>query len=129
MVVNMQIKHIFDTKAFRRQRVPLLLLAMLPSLLIDIYLAFEIASHQNSFLVPAQIRSIWDAAAPFAANFMLLKAPAVFAYFKFRRQRLGSFVCVDENRVVYRKSKMNFLPNWIMVILIMTNSILRVLKV
>jgi len=99
-------KHSFDPKAYRRQCVPFLFLSMLPSLLLDGYLAYHLAAHQPSFFIQTDIRSFWDAAAPFAANFMLLKAPVIFAYFKFRIQRLESYVCLEDKQVVYRTNKM-----------------------
>ena len=98
-------KHGFVSEAFRKQRLPLLFLLMLPSFLVDCYIIFGLIMQLHSFPLPPQIGSFWDAAAPFAANFVLLKAPLMLRYSRVRLMRLGSYVRVGDNLVVYRKSK------------------------
>jgi len=102
----MRQNHVFDPKAFKKQRAPLLFLAMLPSFFIDGYLAFALVNHLHGFLFPQEVKNLWDAAAPFASNFLLFKAPAVFVYSRIRQQRLGSYIGSNDRLIVYRKSKM-----------------------
>lgn len=99
-------KHVFVPGAFRKLRLPLLFLALVPSLILDGLILSGFITGRSMLAPIIETADITATLSALAASFMLLQSWLIIIYLRLRGQRARSMVLEVENGLIYRKCKL-----------------------
>ena len=99
-------KHCFVIREFRKRRLPLLFIALIPSLVLDGCILFGFITGQTVLPVIAPVPDLRETLTKLAASFVFFKSVPILFYLRLRAQRAKSYVLIKDEAVIYRKSRL-----------------------
>ena len=99
-------KYEFMPDAFRKLRLPLLFLALVPSFVLDGLILFGFITGRSMLAPIIENADITMTLSALAASFMLLQSWLIIIYLRLRGQRSRSMVFETDIGLVYRKCKL-----------------------
>ena len=97
--------HKLDKKAFRKKRLPWLILMMLPSLILDAVIIYRFIEQRLEGLNSNSATGIWEFLMLLMVNAVLFKSAGIIIYFIIKSYRGEGEVRVGPDKVVYRKKR------------------------